>query len=85
MIAATSIWPDGSFNGVEVVWLAIVCAAAVFTAYALRRAEQQRIDGHYAECEHVVPLRLTAAQQRAARLSSELDSLTPDAFAWPKE
>jgi hypothetical protein len=81
MIEATSIWPDGSFNGVEVLWGVVIACLCVLVVYARNRMVEQEQQALSAPAEERTP-----SQQRLACMGSAVDDLLrADAFAWPKE
>lgn len=82
MIEATSsIWPDGVFNGVEVLWLMVIGCLMALVSYARGKAAERQ-----AALQGVPPLRGTPSQQRLESMGYAVDDLLhADAFAWPKE
>ena len=64
---AASFLPDGTFNGVEVVWIAATLALAFFAQWAARRAPAE-------------PVRIDARDDFDRAMD---DLFAEDAFAWP--
>lgn len=76
----TTLLPDGTFNGVEVVYLAVIVALAFFAHHAMERADRER----ERDAERQARREARERQERTTLLDDSMDDLFgPDAFAFP--
>jgi hypothetical protein len=77
----TTLLPDGTLNGVEVVYIAAVLALALFARVAFERADRER----EREARRQARREDAARRERMLLLDERMDDLFgPDAFAFPR-